>query len=135
MEIESKIINPINIKITKTCKEIMEDAITNKKHSLTPGAMFGGEHYGFTIVSETNKGQKEVVYPTQCRIVAVGMIDGVLKIMEEGKYNPWIFNKNGKMLQNATFNKLSRRDLEYLAENFECYTEEDIEKVNTYVKR
>ena len=37
--------------------KITKDKITNKSYPLIPGAMIGGEHYGFIIISDTNRGQ------------------------------------------------------------------------------
>jgi len=103
MKMSGKIEKPISIRLGKGYNIIMEDEDTKKEIPLVPGAMIGGEHYGFVLIIDHNGNQREVVYSTQCRIELIGMNDGVLKIFEEGKKLPWNFDKNGK-LEHSAFN-------------------------------
>jgi len=135
MQIEPKIQDPINIRLSKTANEIMEDKTVNKSYPLIPGAMIGGEHYGFIIVSDTTRGQNEEIYPTASRITGAEIKEGILRIYEDGKYHPWKFKLDGTLIDHAKFNEMSRRDWEYLAENFQGYTEEDMTEANTFRKR
>ena len=135
MEIEAKVENPLNLKLSKDSQMIMEDLTNNLKHPLVPGAVIGGIHYGFFIIRDTKDGQKEDFYPTQCRITAVGIVGEYLRVYEEGKYNSWIFTLDGNLIEHATFNKLLDSDRTYFAENFGFYSEEAMEEANVYKKR
>ncbi len=135
MQIEPKIQEPLNLRLSKDTNVIMEDKTTSETLPLEPGAMIGGEHYGFILVTDTNKGQNEEIYPTTSRIDAVEIREGELIIYEAGKYFPWKFQLDGTLIAHAKFNELSRRDWEYLAENHQGYTQEDMVVANTYVKR
>ena len=84
MNLEAKMQDPICIKIGKDSNVILADKENKEEHPLVPGAMFGGEHFGFIIISDNNGKQRECFYPTQCRIEAIGIEGGVLKIFEEG---------------------------------------------------
>lgn len=132
MNINPTIKKPINIKLSRNGNEIIKDEHEKESYPLNKGAMIGGEHYGFVIITDTKAGQKEELYPTQCKIIAIGIEDKVLKIFEEGKYNSWIFNLDGTLIKHATFNDYSRRDLEFFKENFANY---EIEEVNRYRRR
>ena len=83
MNLEEKIQNPICIKIGKDSNVILADEECKEEYPLIPGAMFGGEHFGFTIINDSNREQRECFYPTQCRIEAIGIESGILKIVEE----------------------------------------------------
>jgi len=135
MKIEGKVHEPINIRISKDCNEVMADKNHPQSYPLDPGVMIGGEHYGFIIIRDTKRGQKEEVYPTQCKVVGVCIEDDVLKIMEEGKYHPWRFSKQGEFITHAVFAKNLRDNRQYLADNFGGYTDEDMEKANVLIKR
>lgn len=97
MNIEAKIENPICIRLGDTENVILSDGINKQNNPLVPGVMFSGNRYGFVLIIDKSGRQKEVVYPTQCRIDAVGIENGVLKIFEEGKKNSWRFSKSGKL--------------------------------------
>lgn len=135
MEIEAKVENPLNLKLSKDNSMIMEDLTTKQTHPLIPGAIIGDIHYGFFIITDTKDGQKEDFYPTQCRITAVGIVGEYLRVYEEGKYNSWIFTLDGELIQHATFNKLSGEDRSYFSKNFGFYSEEAMEEANVYKKR
>ena len=94
---ENKILNPISIKLDKGSGVVLEDKDSKQELSLVPGVVFGNEHYGFILITNNNGKQKEIVYQTQCRIDAVGIKDGVLRIFEEGKKDSWRFDLKGNM--------------------------------------
>lgn len=136
MNYSPKIAKPINLRISKQCYELMADEEHDETYDLKKGVMLGGEHFGFIIIGDTSAGQKEAIYPTQCRVTAVEVDkENVLKIYEEGKYFPWKFGLNGTKIEHATFNELSKRDLQYLADNFDIHSKEQIPKVNSYRRR
>ncbi len=97
MNFEAKMQNPICIKLGKNSNVILADENCKKEYSLVPGVMFGKEHYGFIIISDYNREQREYFYPTQCKIEAVGMEGGIVKIFEEGKKSSWRFTKTGNL--------------------------------------
>ena len=92
MLLEAKISDPVCIRLGKDSNFIMADENNKEAHPLVPGAMFGGEHYGFVLIVDYNGKQREIVYPTQCRIDAVGIEGGHLKLFEEGKKFAWRFS-------------------------------------------
>lgn len=114
--------NPISIKISRKPEEsmILKDEVIGEDYPLFPGAMIGTENYGFVLIIDTDKGQKEVVYPTQNRIQALGMKEwyGDIEIHEEGKYHPWLFTYEGKFKEKASYNEHSRRDRAFIED---CY--------------
>lgn len=97
MHIVAKIKNPICIRLGNAANALLVDDANNQSIPLVPGVMFGDEHYGFVLIIDVNGRQKEVVYPTRCRIDAVGIENGILKIFEEGKSSSWRFAKSGKL--------------------------------------
>jgi len=101
MSIEAKILNPISIRLGKNYNVIMEDKSNKEEVPLTPGAVFGGERYGFILITEHNGQQKEFVYPTQCEIRAIAIEEGTLIIFEDGKKQPWRFDKIGNLKYSA----------------------------------
>lgn len=116
--------NPISIRIAKNPEEsmILKDEIVKKNYSLHPGAVFRDVHYGFILIIDTEHGQKEVVYPTQSRIYAAAAERNPyddLKILEDGKYHPWLFDCKGKLKQEASYNLYSRRDNEFVVEHYD----------------
>lgn len=62
MCIEPKLIKPINIRLSKSINEIMPDDYNTKSYSLKPGAVIGGNSYGFIIIRDTKNYQKETIY-------------------------------------------------------------------------
>lgn len=113
--------NPVNIKIARDSANsvILKDDDNKEEYPLFPGAILGTENYGFVLVIDTKKGQKEMVYPTQNRIDAIGIdgnVENDIKIFEEGKYNPWVFTCDGILKSEASYNPYSRRDNEYIKE-------------------
>lgn len=128
MNISPKLDKPLTIILNK--RIVIPDIELDEKYSLDTGVMFGSVHYGFIIISDTTKSQKENMYFTQCRIQGLEIKDGFLNIYEEGKYHPWIFKINGTLVKHATFNEFSRRDLDYLGNNFNIYNKNTIKEVN-----
>lgn len=126
MLLEAKISNPICIRLGKNTNLIMVDEKNNEVVPLKPGAMFSGEHYGFVLIVDYNGKQKEYVYPTQCRIDAVGIEGSRLKVFEEGKTLSWIFDSDGK-LEYSAFDKFTdefRSKFNVIVENYDMFMEE-----------
>lgn len=101
MEIEAIIKNPICIRLGNNLNIIIENESGKIEHPLVPGVMFGGEHFGFILISETNGKQRETIYPTHRKIQAVGMNDSTLSIFEDGKEMPWLFERNGRIIHSS----------------------------------
>lgn len=101
MNIEGNIEDPIVIRLGKNTNTIMPDKVNKEECPLKPGAIIGGKHYGFVLIIDYNGRQKEIVYPTQCRISAAGMQDKILYIFEEKKRIPWKFNESGNLIYSA----------------------------------
>lgn len=126
MKIEERILNPISIVLGANFNIVLlEDGNTYKELSLTPGVMFGGEHYGFVLITEDNGKQRETVYSTQCKIQVIEMTNGILKVFEDGKKLPWVFDKTGK-LEHSTFDDFTdefKRDFDIAMENHDIIME------------
>lgn len=119
---EPSLLNPIYIKISKNPIEnvILKDEGCNKDLPLHPGAIIGNVHFGFVLVIDTDEGEKEIAYPTPNKIVGIGseknFLDN-LKIYENGKYHPWEFSCDGKLLKVAAYNPYSRQDNKFIEEH------------------
>ena len=128
MNLEAKMQDSICIKIGKDSNVILEDEENKEEHPLVPGAMFGGEHFGFIIISDNNGKQRECFYPTQNRIEAIG-IEGHcyndLKVFENGKYHPWVFTFDGKFKKQASYNQYSKRDKKFVEEVYDLNESKD----------
>lgn len=128
MNLEAKMQDPICIKIGKDSNVILADEENKEEHPLVPGAMFGGEHFGFIIISDNNGKQRECFYPTQCRIETIG-IEGHcyndLKVFENGKYYPWVFTFDGKFKKLASYNQYSKRDKKFVEEVYDLNESKD----------
>lgn len=124
--------NPISLKIDRKVPErsvILSDDGEEADLPLYPGAMIGGEHYGFILVSDSDKGQKEVIYPTQNKIEAIGCDTcycNIIKVYEQGKYFPWEFTNEGKLEKEASYNPYSRKDKKFVKEAFTTSIEESV---------
>lgn len=121
--------NPISIKIALNPEEsvILKDESSDKDYPLYPGAMIGTEHYGFILKFDSEEGEKEVIYPTQNRIDAIGTDEdfyGDLKIFEKGKYNPWLFTFDGKFKNKSSYNQYSRKDKDFVDDCYQLNEEE-----------
>lgn len=116
-ESESELLfnNPICLKLSKDNDEsvILEYESINTPYPLTPGAVLGGDHYGFIVIADTDYGQTEELFPTENRLAAVEIDDDKLKIYEEGKYHPWLFTKKGLLISKSSYNPYSRKDISY----------------------
>lgn len=106
MSIEAKFENPICIKLGKNSNIILADKDCEEDYPLSPGVMFGKEHYGFILITDVNGRQREEIYPTQCKIQAIGIEGNVLKIFEAGKKFSWTFDKLGT-LEHSVFDEFS----------------------------
>ena len=126
MNNERKIENPICIRFGGSENVVLADEFTDQNTPLTPGVMFGGNHFGFVLITDTNGKQKETVYPTESKIAAVGNMNGNLKIFEEGKKYPWVFNKSG-MSQSSKCGEYMddcRSKADTVVENYDEFVEE-----------
>ena len=107
---------------------ILQDELVKKDYPLCPGVMLGTLHYGFILMFDTEHGKKEVVYPTQNRIDAIG-IEGYcyndLKVFENGKYHPWLFTFDGKFKKQASYNQYSKRDKKFVEEVYDLNESKD----------
>lgn len=115
--------NPIRIKISidPSKSVILKDDFISQDYPLHPGVMLGTEHYGFIIITEKNGVQKETLYQTQNPIAILGIEGDImedLKIFEHGKYHPWLFTYSGNFKSKAAYNPYSKRDTQYLEENY-----------------
>lgn len=116
MKTVTRIYQPINIRLGKNYNCILIDDGCDKPCPLSPGALFGGEHYGFTIITDTKGSQKEEIYPTQYPIDAICMEGGVLKIFEKDRKETWNFDSKGT-LQHSPYEELSEEEITIVYSN------------------
>lgn len=136
MYIESKIENPVCIIFGDTENVILADEENKQNIPLIPGVMFGGNHYGFVLITNINGKQREMIYPTQCKIEAIGIENGTLKVFEEGKKNSWRFNKSGK-LEHSIFGEFTdefRSGFNTILEHYDIFMSEPLLKNPLRVK-
>lgn len=125
--------NPLSVKISKNPEEsvILKDETIKEDYPLYPGVVLETEHYGFILIIDTDEGQREVYYPTQNRIDAIG-IDGNafgdIKVFESGKYHPWLFSNDGEFKQEASFNPHSRKDRDFIEEVYSTDMEDAVNR-------
>lgn len=99
MDLRTKIENPICIKIDSNNNYLFTDG-NGEVIDLKKGAVIGGSHYGFVLITEKNGKQNELVQPTQCPISALELTDSDnLIIYEENKKTGWIFKKDGTLIK------------------------------------
>jgi len=110
MKTVTRIYQPINIRLGKNYNCILADKHCEKTYPLSPGALIGGEHYGFSIIVDRKGRQKEEVYSTQNPVDAICMENEVLKIFEKGKKNPWQFDEIGS-LKHSPYEELSEEEI------------------------
>lgn len=109
-EIYGRTENPIVIRLSHLGNVIMPINGFEEEIELdTTGVMIDNsvrEHYGFIIMSDHNNRQSERVYRTDNKILDVQISDGKLRVYEENRLHPWLFSKNGKIIENnnATVN-------------------------------
>lgn len=136
MEIKLKFENQVNFSISENILKCFVLPDDNHKDiiSLEHGVIFGEQHFGFTVKSD--KKEKTEAYSTQCRVDSAEMVDGKLKVYEEGKMFPWVFKSDGTLVKSATFNELSRKDIDYVKEQVGDFPDKDIpkvlQKINSY---
>ena len=116
MNLEPQIIKPLNFRLSHHGYTILGDGKVIKNIPLTPGAMLGGDHYGFTLIIDHNGKQYEITYPTQGRVIAVEIKNNILLIYEEGKYSCWQIDMHGNVIKSAQFLNISEKDIDYLSE-------------------
>lgn len=101
MDDNSKILNPICIRLDNYFDILFKNSEGYSSCSLMPGVMVGGEHYGFVVISSKGGKQKEVVYPTSNKVISIGVEDNKLQIFEDKKKVSWLFDLNGKLIRKA----------------------------------
>ena len=104
MDDNSKILNPICIRLDNYFDILLKTTEGYNSCSLMPGIMVGGEHYGFVVISSKDGKQKETVYPTSNKISSIGVEDNKLQIFEDKKKVSWLFDLNGKLVRKAESN-------------------------------
>lgn len=105
---ETKVKKTICIKIDKDEKILLfgdEDVCP-----LNPGAMLGPGHFGIVLIAEKDGVQGEAVYPTESDISGVCINRGKIKVYENGKNNPWIFDQEGNLIHSITGEKISKNE-------------------------
>ena len=150
MTIEPKVLNPIviNFNDEKYNKDCYYDSNTGRFKipfnqldatihidgvdeilPLSNGVMLdsGRSHYGFKVISA----RKQQTFPTQCRLFGVQLVDGLINVLEEGKYVSWKIDNNGDVIDYAKFLDIYQRDIDYLRETFGL-SRDNIANVNSY---
>ena len=111
MDIEKKIKNPVCIRLCDTKNVILVDEVNIHSNHLVKGVMFGGNYYGFILIINTEKWQKDVYYSIQNRVSAIGYVADELRdfnALKNKKYLPWLFSYMSKFKQEASNNPYSR---------------------------
>lgn len=102
-EIFGKTENPIVIRLSHLGNVIMPLNGFEEEIDITKGVLIDNsqrEHYGFIIMADHNNRQTEQVYRTDNKIIGVQLSDGKLKVYEDTRLHPWLFTKNGKIIEN-----------------------------------
>ena len=81
----SKILNPICIRLDNYFDILLKNIEGYSSCSLMPGIMVGGEHYGFVVISSKDGKQKETIYSTSNKISSIGVENNKLQIFEDKK--------------------------------------------------
>lgn len=128
MEIEATIKSPVCIRLGKNLNVLIENESGKSEYPFEPGVMFGGEHYGFILISDINGRQRETIYPTQGAIQAIGMKNNVLSIFEDGKDKDWKFDKKGRLIRAIDKESISDelRKADIIVRNSDMFTGEPI---------
>ena len=100
----SKILNPICIRLDNYFDILLKNIEGYSSCSLMPGIMVGGEHYGFVVISSKDGKQKERVYSTSNKISSIVVENNKLQIFEDKKKVSWLFDLNGKLIRKAESN-------------------------------
>ena len=140
-----KVLNPIRIRVAKNPKDsvILSDNNDGKDTPICPGAMFGGERYGFILSIETNDGIKKMEYPTQNKITAIGAEyvgdeyygDADIKVYEDGKHFPWVITSTGKFKSKSAYYEISRKDKAFVVDSYKQSADTDEERFTIHPKR
>lgn len=126
-----KVDNPISIRIKEDPTQsvvIFDKPDGQDEYPLAPGVMIGALHYGFILVIDTENGEKEIVYPTQGNIDGVGTDSEFytdFRVFENGKYHPWVFSSEGKLIKKASYNAYSKKDITFIKETYTVDEEAD----------
>jgi|LSQX01.2.fsa_nt_gb hypothetical protein len=128
---EPKILDPLCIEIGEYGTAILlANESGQQDYDLTKGVIFGGEHYGFVVITNKNgKEPSETIYPTQCPLYGMEYKDKEIRVFEFNKKIFWRLDSNGSLLQPSMFLKQWRPDVQFLDEHG-YRTDEDIDKVN-----
>lgn len=127
---KGKLEKPLTIIYGDDKNVITSDASYPEDVSIINGVMIGDGHYGFVLIF-IKKGQvKESVYNTLCQIRAVEFNEEQkkLKIHEDNRYIPWVFNDKGELINKAEFNQFKRSDLAYALDEFGLTPEKNPEE-------
>lgn len=138
MDIEAKIEDLVCIRLGDIDNVILADEVNKQNNPLVPGVMFDGNHYGFVLITDVNRRQKEVYYPTQNRIDVIGIEEGEfgdLNIFENEKYHPWFFFYDGKFKQKASYNPYSRRDKVFVQDVYGLNMEDAVDCFSLIIKK
>jgi hypothetical protein len=111
-----KLLNPLTLDLID-CLSIPENK-SDKAYPLKPGFINERNNYGFVIISASDGVVSKKIYPTEERIVAVGIEDKHLYIYEEGKALAWAFNLEGTLKYEAIFNFKYDSDRKYYHEHY-----------------
>ena len=100
----SKILNPICIRLDNYFDILLKNIEGYSSCSLMPGIMVGGEHYGFVVISSKDGKQKETVYPISNKISSIRVENNKLQFFEDKKKVSWLFDLNGKLFRKTESN-------------------------------
>ena len=101
MDDNSKILNPICIRLDNYFDILLKNIEGYSSCSLMPGIMVGGKHYGFAVISSKDGKQKETVYPISNKISSIRVENNKLQFFEDKKKVSWLFDLNGKLIRKA----------------------------------
>ncbi len=122
MSYKSKILNPVTIVL----KDDDGYILGNDGFSDTPlsfGAVFETDNYGINVIKQIGENYSVESYPTTSRIYSVSLENYAnsgdkIVVIEIGTTIPWVFDLNGKLIQQSSFLSSSRRDLSYIRRTF-----------------
>lgn len=106
MSNDAKIKNPIVIRIDNNGEVSIVNEDDNSINPISNGIMFGTIHYGFIIISDYKGVQREIVYPTNNSVDAIGVSANGINVYEEGVRESWVFDKKGKLVREMPENPI-----------------------------